>query len=122
MILDPDDLFPEQTAPSAPSPRDLCISSVESLPVDSVVAVGGKAWQVWRSQGVTKYLTKAGTKAKKLYRLHLTGNEPCCVEVKEVNPGSGEFKAGPAAAKGCFVSTGVFMGAAPVRKPRPPKL
>jgi hypothetical protein len=114
--MDADDLFPE-TGSKAPSPRDLCATQIERLAAGSVVAVGGKAWQVWRSQGLTKYLTKAGAKGKKLYRLHATEVEPrCCVEVREVEPGSGTDKKLPPAASGCFVEEGVFMGGSRKKK------
>lgn len=114
--FDADGLFPETTA-KAPSPRDLCARSFENLQPGQLVAVGGKAWKVDQAHGLTKYLTRAGAKGRKLYRLHVASVEPCCVQVREVHGGSGEFKDGTPAAAGCRVEDGVFMGGTRKRQP-----
>lgn len=85
-----DDFFPED-ADAEESPRDRCAKLASGLEVGDVVRVDRSVWQVWRTRGGTVYLTKVGTKGKKLYQLTVGSLEPCHYEVHEINPGSGEI-------------------------------
>ena len=83
------------------SPRDRCARRLSDLKKNDVVTVGKSRWKIWRSTGITNIVTKAGTKGRKLYDLHVTDIERCCIEVREISPGMGEWLGKPAVAKGC---------------------
>lgn len=91
VVLTAEDFFPEVEPAAEDSARDRCAKLASELSVGDVVRVGRSVWKVWRTHGVTVYLTKAGTKGKKLYQLTLGSFEPCVYEVHEINPGSGEI-------------------------------
>lgn len=84
------------------SARDRCIRAL-SLKKGDIVSVGKSRWEVERSRGVTSYVTKVGTKGKKLYTFVTTEIDRCCIEVRQVFPGSGDvMQDKKAVAKGCL--------------------
>lgn len=90
--LDPKDLFDffgDEEVEASVNPYDECVKRLSGLNVGDAVRVGRTTWRVWRVRGVEVYLTKAGTKGKKLYQLTLGSVSPCVFEVHEINPGSG---------------------------------
>jgi hypothetical protein len=74
---------------------------------DDVVTIGKTRWRVESNRyGLNStYVVKAGTKGKKLYVLWATDLERCCLEVREVAPGTGTPVRDQAPlSKGCFVA------------------
>jgi hypothetical protein len=95
-----DDFFPESAADVVvENPRDVCVRLLSNLTVGDPVRIGKATWKVWRTVGVTVWMTKAGTQGKKLYQLVPSGFSPCTFEVHEVYPGSGAIipRSGPLA-------------------------
>jgi hypothetical protein len=92
--------------------RDDCIRALSALQKGDVVAVGKSRWQVERNIGVTNYVVKHGTKGRKLYRLWpVEPVDRCCLEVREVFPGSGDLMPDKKpAAKGCAVDDRTWRG------------
>jgi hypothetical protein len=93
--------------------RDRCARAL-ALRVGDVLSVGKTRWLVERAHGVTSYVVKQGSKGRKLYSPTVTEIDPqCCIEVREVWPGSGDPMPGvKPAARGCLVGDGgVFAGA-----------
>jgi hypothetical protein len=84
---------------------------LSSLRKGDVVVVGKHRWQVERNIGVTNYVIKHGTKGRKLYTFHVTDPDRCCLEVREVFPGSGDLMPDKRpAAKGCAVNDRTWRG------------
>ena len=83
------------------STPDYCAMKLSRLAAGDIVTVGRTRWQVFRNRGVTNYITKEGSKGRKLYTLHATSLDPCCIEVREVFGGSGDLMDKPAVARGC---------------------
>ena len=82
---------------------------------DDVITVGKTKWRIWRSwksHGSKNLVTKEGSKGQKLYELNATEIDPgCCLEVREVYGGSGDWMGKPAVAKGCSVNgAGLWSG------------
>ena len=78
-----------------------------------VVTIGKTRWRVENAYGLgTTWVVKDGTKGRKLYSIRPTEIEPrCCVEVLEINPGSGDIIPGAKpAARGCAVGSEPFAG------------
>lgn len=103
--IDAFDLFEVEELPADQPPS--CSERVQALRRDDVVTVGKGRWRVERNQyGINStYVVKAGTKGKKLYVLWATDLNRCCLEVREVSPGSGALLPGKSPeATGCFVA------------------
>lgn len=105
------DAFDVDVEPREESPRDRCIRRLTALKKGDTVRIGKHKWTVWRSTGVSNIVTKAGTKGRKLYQINTTEIDRCCVEVIEVNPGTGEPLGKKPAAKGCSISDTAWAGA-----------
>lgn len=103
--IDAFDLF-EMNDP-APAGPPSCGERLGALRRDDVVTIGKTRWRVESNRyGLNStYVVKAGTKGKKLYVLWATDLERCCLEVREVAPGTGTPVRDQAPlSKGCFVA------------------
>ena len=88
------DFFDVGDADEEESPPS-CYQRLQRLEVGDEVRVCRVIFVVWRTNGGgTIYLTRAGTRGKKLYTIRVTEIEGCHVEVLEVWPGSGDIKEG----------------------------
>ena len=116
MAIDFDDVFDTAAPPAPLSPRDRCARRL-TLKRDDVVTVGKTRWRVEKATGVTAFVVKDGSKGRKLYTLHVTNIDACCIEVREVNGGSGTIKPDvPPVATGC--ARGEASGFAGARRRR----
>lgn len=78
MKFDGFDLFGDDSPPEVPS----LATRFAELGRGAKLAIGGQSWEVFASQGVVKYATKADTKGRHYYEIRLADAD--AVEVRRV--------------------------------------
>jgi hypothetical protein len=103
------DLFPEDFFPEVRelSPEEKAESEartrawrfLESQQPGQQLKVGRHKFVIWRSRGSEVFMTKAGSKGRKLFKLEVSSFHPVTFEVVEVSGGSGEKLGKPPVAR-----------------------